>query len=211
MASAPSEAIAPQAILTEILGILVEDPWARAAAELSRRTGSDVRTMRAALAARLPSFERGGEDLEAFYREVALVGDLAIGLDAFAEVLLESAIAVDSANVELLQGLRERQGVRLVAVSNVPAPVYEAIDRRHPISMLFDASVLSFREGLAKPNPQVYIEAIERSGVPPGSILFVDTTEERVRAAAEWGLPNVLVPAPNALAPALERRFALER
>ncbi|MCI4358513.1 MAG: hypothetical protein L3J95_02575 [Thermoplasmata archaeon] len=197
----------PQAILTEILGILVEELWVRAAGQLADRTGANPRNVLAAFGSRISAFERGGEDLEAFYREVCLEAELTMGVEEFARVVLDSALESVPTNYEFLRKLRERDPVRVLAVANIPGPVFEAIDRKYPLSELFDDTILSFREGIAKPNAQVYIQAIERAAVEPSSILYLDASEEYVAGAREWGLRSVRLKGPSEFVPSLSKWF----
>ena len=167
--SAPARSPAtPKVILTEILGVLTEEVWRRAADELAGRTGIDSRDLLDSFETHLPAFERAAEDLEAFYREISLATDLAIGLDGFSEILLDHALELVPENWQCYQDLRAASRVRLIAVSNIPGPIYEALEQKFQISSLFDDSILSFREQIAKPNAQVYIQAMERAGVAPG-------------------------------------------
>lgn len=61
----------------------------------------------------------------------------------------------------------------------------------------FDPVVLSSKEGTAKPNPRIYRIAIERSGVKPENILFIDNLEENIAAAKKAGLKTVLAKNPK--------------
>jgi HAD superfamily hydrolase (TIGR01549 family) len=197
----------PRAILTEINGILVEDVWGRAAQLLADETGVNARTLKAALDDRLPAFERSGEDWEAFFREITLETEIEIPLERFTEIVLDTAIVPVAENLERLRALRSDPGVRIIAVSNIPGPMFEAIDRKVGLSELFDDTILSYREGMAKPNQQVYIEAIDRAGMPPGAILYLDSVEEDVAGAVEWGLRSVRIERPQDLPGVLDRYF----
>jgi epoxide hydrolase-like predicted phosphatase len=55
----------------------------------------------------------------------------------------------------------------------------------------FDPIVLSSKEGVAKPDAKIYRIAIERAGVKPDEIIFIDNLEENVRAAKKLGLKVV--------------------
>ena len=51
----------------------------------------------------------------------------------------------------------------------------------------FDAEVLSFRVGLRKPMPEIYLHAAEVAGVPPGSCVLVDDLAANCAGAREAG------------------------
>ena len=61
----------------------------------------------------------------------------------------------------------------------------------------FDPIILSSKEGIAKPDPKIYQIAIERSGVKPSEILFVDNLEENTKAAQQAGMKIVLAKKPK--------------
>jgi putative hydrolase of the HAD superfamily len=56
----------------------------------------------------------------------------------------------------------------------------------------FEPLVLSSVEGVAKPAPRIYQIAIERSGVQPQEILFIDNREENLDSAKKLGMKVVL-------------------
>jgi FMN phosphatase YigB (HAD superfamily) len=199
----------PAAILTEINGILTHELWRRAAERLAEETGVDHRNIMVGFNNRRRAFERAGEDLETFFRGVALDADLSISLERFQTVLLKESIEPIPANVEFLRERRAKDGVRLYALSNIPGPVYEVLDERLGLADLFDDSILSFREQIAKPNAQVYIEAIDLVGGSPAEMLYLDIGEEEIGAAGEWGIPSLLVEDPLTLPQLLAPRFGL--
>lgn len=57
---------------------------------------------------------------------------------------------------------------------------------------LFDPWVLSFEVGAMKPQPEIYAVAVERVGVEPSRIFFVDDLPANVQGAREAGLDAVV-------------------
>jgi epoxide hydrolase-like predicted phosphatase len=57
---------------------------------------------------------------------------------------------------------------------------------------LFDAVVISGEVGLRKPDPEIYVLAADRLGLPAESIVFVDDLGPNVRAATAAGMVGVL-------------------
>ncbi len=53
---------------------------------------------------------------------------------------------------------------------------------------LFDAYVLSFEEGITKPNPRIYQIATERLGVMPEECIYVDDIDRYAAAAENEGM-----------------------
>ncbi len=56
---------------------------------------------------------------------------------------------------------------------------------------LFRAFVLSFEAGLAKPQPEIYLEAARRLGISPKSCVFIDDVMEYVEAARKAGMRGI--------------------
>ncbi|MGJ5828273.1 HAD family hydrolase [Streptomyces ossamyceticus] len=89
-----------------------------------------------------------------------------------------------------LRALR-RDGYRLALLTN-NVREWEPLWRAQlPVDELFDVVVDSHREGVRKPEPEIYRILLDRLGTPAQRCLFVDDTEENCRAAAELGMRAV--------------------
>lgn len=56
---------------------------------------------------------------------------------------------------------------------------------------LFDLAVISEREGIAKPDPEIYRRTVDRMGLPPESLVFVDDNAANLPPARELGITAV--------------------
>lgn len=74
---------------------------------------------------------------------------------------------------------------------------------------LFDVVVLSGREGLRKPQPEIYRLAAGRAGVEPGACVFVDDVPTNVEGARAVGMAGVLHRDAAITVPALEALLAV--
>ncbi|HEY6056479.1 MAG TPA: HAD family phosphatase [Candidatus Limnocylindrales bacterium] len=88
--------------------------------------------------------------------------------------------------VLLLAELR-RAGVRLFALSNWSAEKYAITKPRFAFLDWFEAIVISGDLGVCKPDPRIFVHAIETHRIEPATTLFVDDHESNVRAAAGLG------------------------
>jgi len=78
------------------------------------------------------------------------------------------------------------------------------------VTRLVDASVLSFREGRAKPDPAFFATALAEAGVRARDAVFADDLAGHVDAARRLGLDAFVVESPRQFADALSERGLLE-
>lgn len=80
--------------------------------------------------------------------------------------------------VALLESLRKRrqagEGIRLLYLSNMPAPFARALEQRHAFIDWFDGGIFSADVLLAKPQAPIYALLAQRYGLQAGSTLFID-------------------------------------
>ena len=100
---------------------------------------------------------------------------------------LRAFLAVPQPVLMMLEELR-RQGFRIVVVSN--CSVEEAAHfEASPLSGRVDDVVWSFREGVQKPDPQIFLRACEAARAVPTETVFVgDGSFDELRGAGEVGI-----------------------
>ena len=95
--------------------------------------------------------------------------------------------------VDRVRGLR-REGYRTALVTNNVAEFRRAWRAMIPVDELFDLIVDSSEVGVRKPDPAIYLLALERLGnVPPERSVFLDDYESNVKAASDLGIHGLLV------------------
>lgn len=98
--------------------------------------------------------------------------------------------------IEALRRLHA-SGVRIGVISNIAFDIRPAFDRIE-VGDLVDEYVLSFVEGLIKPDPKLFLATCERLGVEPEEALMVGDSPEADGGAAGVGCEFALVrPAPT--------------
>lgn len=90
----------------------------------------------------------------------------------------------------------------LACFSNTNALHWESVGRM--VQGWFGTELLSFRMGLAKPDPEAFEEASRRLEVDPTEILFFDDSKANVEAALGAGWTAVCVSGPREVAAYLE-------
>lgn len=150
----------------------------------------------------VPALETGRMTLEAFNDRLAAV--LSEGLDLPIEAgdlttRLFGAADSDHRMIEAVRSARSH-GVRTALVSNTwgiqdPPSWYDEV---------FDAVVLSGREGVRKPEPEIFRLTARRLGVRPEACVFVDDIAVNVEGARTVGMAGVLHRHPDITIPRLE-------
>lgn len=107
------------------------------------------------------------------------------------EGLIDRMMAGASVEPDMVAMARRARvaGIRVGMVSNSWG------ERRYPselVDELFDATVVSGREGFRKPDTRMYTLGAERLGVPPAACVFVDDLSFNLEPAAELGMATVL-------------------
>jgi putative hydrolase of the HAD superfamily len=90
-----------------------------------------------------------------------------------------------------LSWLRElkSRGYKVYALSNWSKPTYEAcIDDQLSFLKEMDGEIISFREHLLKPEPEIYALLCQRFGITPSEAVFLDDNLANVEAARAFGL-----------------------
>jgi putative hydrolase of the HAD superfamily len=95
-------------------------------------------------------------------------------------------LAVQPATGRLLDRMRGA-GLRLVYLSNMPAPFADRLDLLPDFRGWFDDGVFSARVGHVKPEPEIFALAEQRLGLDPGRTLLLDDRPENVAAAVDRG------------------------
>jgi putative hydrolase of the HAD superfamily len=98
--------------------------------------------------------------------------------------------AVTPATLDVLDRLRDH-GARLALVSNATADTAEAWPHS-ALAARFDVAVFSCAVGAAKPEPAIYLAAVEGLGVAPTECLFVgDGSSDELTGAAALGMTAI--------------------
>jgi putative hydrolase of the HAD superfamily len=98
--------------------------------------------------------------------------------------------------------------MRTALLSNMPATVRDYV-LGCPWLPEFDARTFSCEAGVCKPEPRIYHDCLQKLGVNPSEVLFLDDREPNVRAAETLGLHAIVFTDAASAAREIERRFRL--
>jgi len=102
-------------------------------------------------------------------------------------------------------------GVPCYALTNMEAETYPLRLERFPFLGWFDGTVVSGREGVAKPESAAFTRLLDRFGLDPTTTLMIDDTNENLEAASKLGMPTVLFRSSCQLRTELETAGVLPR
>jgi len=88
--------------------------------------------------------------------------------------------------VELLTSLRPK--FRLAALSNSNELHWERNTNDLGVMGLFEVAISSHQIGMCKPDPKMYLAALDRLGAPPDAVMFFDDVPANVEAASALGI-----------------------
>jgi len=92
--------------------------------------------------------------------------------------------------IEFARSLRPRAGTAIL--SNSADGAREEEERRFGLASIFDPICYSHELGVAKPDPQAYLRALQALGAEPEDVLFVDDHQFAIDGAAAVGIRGVL-------------------
>jgi 2-haloacid dehalogenase len=100
--------------------------------------------------------------------------------------------------VEVL-GELVKAGVPCFALTNMEAETYPLRRERYGFLSWFDGTVVSGQEGVAKPDPEIYLRLLDRFGLTASATLMIDNTGENIESAAGLGMQTLLFRSPGQL------------
>jgi epoxide hydrolase-like predicted phosphatase len=152
-------------------------------------------------------FEKGEIEAEPFVRELSAALKLDVTYQEFCSwwngVFLPETLVSEG----LLEDLRSRH--RLLALSNTNPIHFAMVKEAYPLLRHFDGYVLSYEVGAAKPEAQIYREAIARAQCDPEECFFTDDLAVNIEAARAHGMDAVQFLSAEQLERELRARGAL--
>lgn len=206
MRGIPGEPGQAQAVVFDLFGTLIDnfrrDEFHAIVAEAARLMDAPPEPFAAEIRKLIPGSLTGGYDIAG---EAALACQ-ALGLQRTLEQATAAAAAwrvwalgllqrPRNGVIVTLQTLRERGiGTGLISDCAEDIPV---LWPQSPLAALIDVPVFSAREGIAKPDVDIYLRACRRLGVEPSAALYVGDTADEVVGALAAGLQALRIQAPH--------------
>jgi 2-haloacid dehalogenase len=117
---------------------------------------------------------------------VAEFPEYAAWIAAYSNRLNETIPGPVTGSLEIVQELAERD-VPLFAITNFGAEFWDMFRPTQPIFDRFQDIIVSGVEKLVKPDPAIYMLALQRFGLKSGEAIFIDDNHDNVISARENG------------------------
>lgn len=91
----------------------------------------------------------------------------------------------------------KRAGYRLLALTNMSHETFPRVCTDYPFLNEFEGVVVSGRERLIKPQPEIYALLCQRHSVIPSKAVFIDDSLTNIEAAQAFGLHGVHFTSPE--------------
>jgi 2-haloacid dehalogenase len=113
-------------------------------------------------------------------------------------------------SVAVLQAVIDT-GLPCYALTNMEAETYPLRFDRFAFLGWFDGTVVSGREGVAKPDPVIFMRLLARFSLTPTTTLMIDDTKENLDTASRLGIQTTLFRSSCQLREELEAAAVLPR
>ena len=117
---------------------------------------------------------------------VAEFPEYAAWIAAYSNRFNETIPGPVTGSLEIVQELAER-GVPLFAITNFGAEFWDLFRPTQPIFDCFQDIIVSGVEKLVKPDPAIYMLALQRFGLKSGEAIFIDDNHDNVISARKNG------------------------
>ncbi len=136
----------------------------------------------------IESFGKGRISPRKYYKGMKKIFMVDLKFKDFLDIYCD-IFSLDSLVLETLAKLKGKH--KLILLSNTDTLHFNYIKKRFPQIFLFDEYILSYKVGSVKPEEKIFRIALEKSEADPQNILFIDDTEENIRAAAKKGMKTI--------------------
>lgn len=96
-----------------------------------------------------------------------------------------------SGTVDILKSLKASNQYQLIALTNWSHETFPIALDRFDFLGWFDGIVVSGKEKMIKPDPQIYDLTVKRYGIDPARAVFIDDRKSNVQGAIECGMKGI--------------------
>lgn len=175
-------------LFLDIGGVLLTNGWDHTARRHAAETfGLAWDEMETRHQANVAAYEEGYLNLDDYLSRVIFNEARAFSREAFWEFMCAQS-RPDTGMLALFQQLKQRYGLKLVAVSNEARELNAYRIRTFGLDHLFDVFISSSFVHVRKPDIDIFKMALDISLTPPEQVFYIDNTSEFVELAAGLGI-----------------------
>jgi putative hydrolase of the HAD superfamily len=180
------------AILFDVGGVLLTNGW-----DLRERTAVlshfhlDPATFEARHLAHYDAWERGAISVETYLDATAFYEPREFTRDEFFAMMLTQSKPQPEGALGILRELAASDKCLLGALNNEAQETNEYRFKHFGLHELFQVTLSSCYLGLRKPEPAIYMRALDILGRPAERILFIDDRKENVAGAINAGMKAI--------------------
>ncbi len=86
----------------------------------------------------------------------------------------------------------KEKGLKVFCLSNFPEKIRRECDDQMKFLDILDGGILSYKEKVIKPDPEIYMRLMKRYSLCENECIFIDDREENIKAARELGMNGIV-------------------
>jgi putative hydrolase of the HAD superfamily len=193
-------------ILFDVGGVLLTNGWDTGErAAVLERFGLDRAEFEAQHIKSYRAWEIGAISLQTYLQETVFYEPRSYTLEEFFPAICAGSKLLPNGALGILNQLAASNQCLLGALNNEARETNEYRFTHFGLRKLFQVALSSCYLGLRKPEPAIYLRALDILGRPAERVLFIDDREENVTGAAAVGMKAILFVGADALRMELER------
>lgn len=179
-------------ILFDVGGVLLTNGWDHreraAAVEHFELDPNELGTRHEGIA---PAWERGEISLDQYLDAAVFYEPRGFSRNEFFDFMLAQSQLLPDGAMEILQQLAGSNHCIIGALNNEARETNEFRFSKFDLRRYFKVALSSCYMGLRKPEPAMYLRALDIFGSSPARVLFIDDREENVAGGAAAGMKTI--------------------
>lgn len=175
-------------LFVDIGGVLLTNGWDRHARQRAAETfGLQHSEMDERHHLTFDTYEEGKLTLDEYLARVIFYEPRSFTPQEFSDFMLAQSQPYDD-TIAFLRQIKERHGLKVVAVSNEGRELTEYRIRTFDLASLFDVFISSCFVHYRKPDPDIYRMALDAVQAAPANVLYIDDRKMFVEVAQSLGI-----------------------
>ncbi len=141
-------------------------------------------------------YREGKITRDEFWERVSKELGIIVNIDELESAWINKYTLIEETK-EIIDELKKEY--RLFYLSDNVRERVQQINTKHNFIEWFEGGIFSHEVGVRKPHPDVYKAAIQKIGVDPSEIVFIDDKEKNLKPADELGMNALLFSTPHQL------------